>query len=110
MSLDLMEIISLLLLAAGLLVAILERKRIITYWKESTKFRFVARTIGVAVAGYIVDAFKSGEALNLSSIAWGAGCAALSALFGLIGLEPFVGFNKTAVKVPVPPARPDRTP
>lgn len=73
-------------------------KSIVKWWKDSPKVRFAARTVGAAAAGYIVNAVRSGEAWTLQSLASGAATAAITAILGLIVLEPKVGINKTEVK------------
>jgi hypothetical protein len=74
-------------------------------WKSSPKLRFAARTVAVAVAGYVVQTVRSGQPLHWQTFAAGIGTAAITALVGLFTpLEPFVGVNKTKVDVPAPPA------
>jgi hypothetical protein len=84
-------------------------KAIISLWKRSPKFRFAARTVGVAVASYGVTAWHTGIT-DYKSFVSGAVTAAITAAMGLAGLEPFVGVKPTNVEVPSPPAIPDPTP
>lgn len=71
-------------------------------WRASPKLRFAARTVAVAVAGYVVQTVRSGQPLDWKSFASGAATAAITALVGLFTpLEPYVGVNKAAVTAPV---------
>jgi hypothetical protein len=80
-------------------------KKIISWWKKSPRVRFAARTVGVAIAGYIAPFVYSGDYADWKNIISGATTAGISALFGYLGLEPFVGVNKPKnIAVPVPPA------
>lgn len=79
------------------------------WWRESPKVRFAARTVGVAVGGYVVQTIRSGNPWTLSGLIAGAGTAAFTAVLGFFTpLEPFVGVNKAKVEVPTPPAIPEK--
>lgn len=61
-------------------------------WKRSPKIRFAARTVAVAVAGYVVQTVRSGQPLDWKSFISGLGTAAITAVLGLFTpLEPHVG-------------------
>lgn len=82
-------------------------KKIRQWWHDSPKVRFIARTIAVAVGGYVVQTIRSGNPWTWSALITGAGTAAFTAVAGFFSpLEPFVGVNKAKIAVPTPPADP----
>lgn len=83
-------------------------KRVKQLWRKSPKARFYGRTAAVAFAGYVVQTVRAGEVFTWSGLVTGGGTAVITAILGLTTpIEPFVGFNKTRVDVPVPPAVPE---
>jgi hypothetical protein len=68
-------------------------KKLLALWKREPKVRFYARTIGVAIAGYIVAAVHADAPFTLHSLVAGVFTAAITAVFGLVGLEPKVGIK-----------------
>jgi hypothetical protein len=74
-------------------------KNIVKWWKSSPRVRFVARTIGTAIAAYIVSAWQSGIT-DYRAFVGGVVAAGITAFLGLLGLEPFVGVRPDKVSVP----------
>jgi hypothetical protein len=78
-------------------------------WRENPKVRFLARTVVVAAATYLVTAFQQGQAIDLTALGVAAVTAGLTATIGILTpVEPLVGpsFAKPVVEVPAPPAVP----
>lgn len=83
-------------------------RAIVAAFRKSPAVRMVARSIAVAIAGYVADSLKGGVVFSWSALAIAAGTAAGYAILGIFTpVEPLVG-NKTRVDVPVPPAQPER--
>jgi hypothetical protein len=75
-------------------------KSLITYWKEHPKFRVGARVVGVAVATYIVQAVRAEEVIEWRPFVDGLITATITAVFGVLGLEPFLGIKPDKIVVP----------
>lgn len=78
-------------------------------WQKYPQIRFLARTVVVAGATYLIAAFGQGNALDWNALGYACATAGLTALVGLLTpVEPFVGpdFAKAnKVEVPKPPAK-----
>lgn len=68
-------------------------KKLVAWWKREPKVRFYARTIAAAAAGYIVSAVQASLVFSWHGLAAAAGTAAITAVLGLLGLEPKVGIK-----------------
>lgn len=70
-------------------------------YRKSAYFRFVLRTLAVAVIGFFVSALSQDTITNWHDFLWGAVGAALYAAQGLLtGTEPFVGIKSKDIETP----------
>lgn len=80
------------------------------WWRNDPKARFYVRTAVVAAAGYLVQAFRSGQILTWHALSAGAATAAITAIIGILTpAEPFIGKKAKLALVPSPPAAPEDT-
>jgi hypothetical protein len=73
---------------------------LIKYWKDHPRFRVGCRVVAVALATYGVQAWRAGEVTDWRPFVDGLITAGITAVLGVLGLEPFLGIKPKDVVVP----------